>query len=230
MSPINFSDKSFWNAAVSDLNATSVAAVGEVNSLFQNLGLPSPPAYGSQQDLGKRGVFTEADLVPQASSRFLQASGIALYGGMYQLVYIDTAATAANIGPGKAAFHLDTVAGGAAGSGALVYAVTDESHAGNFQQIAGIFLFAATPGQYTYVQVHGKAPVQYRAAVTNGAVTGGVIVAGLGTGVFDSVAAATAVVFGTAGAALGSYVGQAISVPANGAIGTIQMRSFFGRY
>lgn len=230
MCPVNFSDKSIWNAPTTDLNFTSVPIPGETNSLFQNLGLPTAPLYGSQQDVGKRICLKELELNPIAGSRYLNSAGQALYGGMYQLVLLDSGATVANVGPGKAAFFLDTATGGGAGSGAQTYSVTDESHAGNFKQIAGIFLFAATAGQYTFIQVSGKAVVQYRAAVTSAALTGAIIVAGLGTGVFDSVAAATAVVFGTAGAALGTYVGEAISVPANGAIGTVQLRSLFARY
>lgn len=228
--PVNFSDKSFWNVATTKVNATSAAQAGETNSLFQNLGLPSPPAYGSQQDVGKRVVLSEADMVPLASSLFELASGSALFGGMYQLVFIDSGATAANIGPGKAAFIKDTLTSGAAGSGALVYAVTDESQAASFNQLCGVFLFAATPGQYTFIQVHGKAIVQYRATVTLATVAGAVLLQGAGTGVFDSIAAATAIVAGTAGAAIGSYVGQAISAPANGALGTVQLRPLFGRY
>lgn len=228
--PRNFTDKSFWNVATTKVNATSVAQAGEVNSLFTNLGLPCPPAYGSQDDVGKRALLTEQDMYPITSSQYELSTGQQLYGGIYELVYVDAAATAANIGPGKAAFILDIVTGGATDSGALVHCVTDEAHAISINLIAGIFLFAATPGQYTFIQVHGKAVVQYRAAVTNGAVTGAIVLQGAGTGVFDSIAAATALTAGTAGTSIGSYVGQAISVPSNGAIGTIQMRPLFGRY
>lgn len=228
--PRNFTDKSFWNVATTKVNATSVPVAGEINSLFQNLGLPCPPQYGSQDDVGKRVCLAEIDMYPIASSQYQLSTGQQLYGGIYELVYVDTAATAANIGPGKAAFLLDTVAGGGTDSGALVHCVTDESHAASFNQLCGVFLFAAAVGTYTFIQVHGKAVVQYRAAVTNAAVTGAIMLQGAGTGVFDSIAAATAIVGGTAGAAIGSYIGQAISVPANGAVGTIQMRPMFGRY
>mgnify|MGYP006267301337 CR=1 FL=1 len=123
--PRNFVNKSAWNVATQKVNATSVAIAGETNSLFQNLGLPAPPQYGSQDDVGKRFLFTELDMVPIASSLYELATGQQVYGGVYQLVFIDSGATAANIGPGKAAFHLDTLTGGASGSGALVYAVAD---------------------------------------------------------------------------------------------------------
>lgn len=228
--PRNFVDKSAWNVATTKVNATNVAQAGETSSLFTSLGLPSPPLYGSQDDVGKRFLFTEGDMVPLAASQYLLATGQALWGSIVQLVLLDSGATAANVGPGKAAFLKDTLTGGAAGSGALAYAVTDEANAASFNQICGIFLFAATPGQYTYIAISGKVPVQYRAAVTSAAVTGAILLAGLGTGVFDSIAAATAVTMGTAGTAIGSYVGQAISVPANGAIGTVMMRPIFGRY
>ena len=228
--PRNFSDKSFWNVATTKVNATSVPVAGETNSLFQNLGLPCPPAYGSQDDVGKRVVLSEVDMFPGASSQYQLSTGPQLYGGLYELVFVDSGATAGNIGPGKAAFLKDVITGGGTDSGALIHAVTTEDQAASFNQITGIFLFAATPGQYTFIQVHGKAIVQYRAAVTNAAVTGAVMLQGAGTGVFDSIAAATAIVAGTANAAIGSYVGQAISVPANGAIGTVQLRPLFGRY
>lgn len=226
--PRNFSDKSFWNPATTKVNYSSVAIPGETNSLFQNLGLPCPPEYGSQDDVGKRGVFTEVDMVPIASSQFLNSTGHALYGGIYQLVLVDSGATAANIGPGKAAFFLDTLsaAGSAAGSGALAYAVTSEDQAIAINQFCGVFLYAATPGQYTFIQVHGKALVQYRATVTATTAGGTIVVQGAGTGVFDCPTQTGSITLAT----YGTVIGNAISTPTNAAIGTVQMRNLQGRY
>jgi hypothetical protein len=224
--PRNFTDKSGWNSATTKLNATSVPIAGETNSLFQNLGLPCPPAYGSQDDVGKRFLLTESDLVPLASSQFLLASGAAMFGCIVQLVLLDSGATAANVAPGLAAFILNTATGGAAGSGALAYSVTDESHTVALSHLCGTFLFAATPGQYTYIAIGGKIPVQYRAAVTANTQGGAIIVQGAGTGVFDCPAQGGAPTFGQ----WGQIIGNAISQPANGAIGTVFTKYLLGRY
>jgi hypothetical protein len=223
--PRNFADKSAWNAATGRLNATSVAIPGETNSLFQNLGLPCPPEYGSQDDVGKRFVMTENDLVPLSSSQYANSANAKLYGGIYQLVLLDSGATAANVAPGTGAYLLDTATGGAAGSGALNYSVTSADQAISVQHLCGVFLYAATVGQYTWIQVHGKCPVQYIATVTATTAGSTVIVSGT-AGKFDAPTQSGSPTF----AQMGTILGNAISTPANGALGTVFMRNLQGRY
>lgn len=217
---INYTDKSLWNALNGAINGCNVSTPGEINAMFSALGATSPPAYGSQDDLGKR--ITLQDIGALAYS--LTTTGT-LYGGVYQLVQVDTGATAANIGQGKAAFLLNTATGGATGSGGQGYVVTDEANTVALTHLCGVFLNAITPGNYGFIQVHGKYTVQYRATVTATTAGGDVIVAGLGTGVFDVPAAGSVTHI-----LLAQSIGNAISTPANGALGTVQGNWLRGRY
>lgn len=220
--PRNFTDKSLWNPANPDLNNVNVALLGVVNSFFANLGATSAPAYGSQDDNGKHVVFSEAELTA-TSSLYVSATLQALYGGIYQVVKIDTGATAANIGPGLACFIKDV--GTTSADGASVYSVTTADQATSVQQMIGVFLVAATPGNYTVVQVHGKCPVQYIATVTATTAGGTIILSGT-AGKFDCPTQSGSPTF----AQMGTILGNAISTPANGAIGTVLMRTLQGRY
>lgn len=225
--PNNFTDKSFWNAATNFLNNTNVATLGELNTVIQALGGNVVPQYGSQGDLGKRCVFTEGDLTPIAASKFLLSTATALFGGIYQAIQVDTAATAANVAAGKAAFILDTAAGGAANSGALGYVVTDEAHALALTLIAGVFLNSITPGNFGFIQVHGKAVVLYNGALTDPGVVGdSVVVKGAGDGTFDALALATA----TTNLTMGKNIGFAIQASVISSLKTVQMRGLLGRY
>jgi len=219
--PRNFTDKSLWNPANPALNDVNVTILGEVNSFFANLGATSAPQYGSQDDNGKRVVFSEADLA--SGSLYLNSTLQQLYGGIYQVVFVDSGATAANIGPGLAAFALNT--GTVSGTGAINYCVTTADQAVSVQHMIGVFLFAATPGNYTVIQVHGKCPVQYIATVT--ATTAGSTIILSGTaGKFDAPTQSGSPTL----AQMGTILGNAISAPANGAIGTVLMRNLDGRY
>lgn len=212
---LNFTDKSLWNPGNIALNNVNVPTLGQVNAMFAAQGLQIN--YGSQDDLGKRIAVAERD----ALSYSLTTVGT-LYGGLYQLVQVSSAATAANVAVGLAAFTLD----GAANVGAQGYVTTDESHADAVGLIAGVYLNSITPGNYGFIQVHGKATVQYRAAVTDATVGDVVIVQGAGTGVFDSLAAATAVT----DVVMSKWVGNAIQLPVNSLLKTIQMSILRGRY
>lgn len=224
--PLNFTDKSFWNAATNFLNSTNVATLGELNTVIQALGGNSVPLYGSQGDQGKRCVFSEADLTPIAASKYLLSTGTALFGGIYQAVAVDTAATAANVAAGKAAFILDTQAGGGANSGALNYVVTDEAHALALTLIGGVFLNSITPGNMGFVQVHGKAQVLYNGAITDATIGDSVVVKGAGDGTFDALALATA----TTNLTMGKNIGYAIQLPVISVLKTVMMTRLVGRY
>lgn len=226
--PLNFVDKSIWNAATNLINNTNVATIGELNTVIQALaGAGFAPLYGSQQDLGKRMCLPEFDLVPQASSKYLLSTGTAEFGGIYQAIQVDSGATAANVAAGKAAFVLETATGGAAGSGALGYVVTDEAHALALTLLGGVFLNSITPGNFGFVQVHGKANVLYNAAVTDPGVVGdSVVVKGAGDGTFDALALATA----TTNLTMGKNIGYALVGAVAGQLKTVQMTRLIGRY
>ena len=211
----NFTDKALWNAGNIAINNVNVATLGEVNALFAGLGLNLN--YGSQDDLGKRIVIADAD----AASWSLSSVGT-LFGGVYQLVQLSSAATTANAVKGCAAFTQD----GTSNAGSQGYVVTDEAHADALGLIAGVFLNTITPGNFGFIQVHGKATVKYNAAVTDTTVGDVVIVKGAGDGTFDALAAATAVT----DVVMAKYIALAIQAPVAGALKTVQMKDFLGRY
>jgi len=228
MSPRNFTDKSFWNVATNDLNNTNVATLGELNSVIQALVVSggAVPLYGSQGDLGKRVCFAESDLVPLASSQYLLSTGTAEFGGIYQAVQVDSGATAANVAAGKAAFVLETATGGSAGSGALGYVVTDEAHALALTLIGGVYLNSITPGNFGFIQVHGKANVLFNAAITDTTIGDTVVVKGAGDGTFDALAGATAATNLT----VGKTIGYALIAPVAANLKIVQMTRMIGRY
>lgn len=210
----NFTDKSLWNPGNVALNNVNVATVGEINAMFAAQGLPIN--YGSQDDLGKRIVIAETD----ALSWSLTSVGT-LYGGMYQLVHVNASATAANVGQGKTAFFLD----GTSAAGAKIYDVTDGANFTAIGQIAGVFLNSITPGNYGFIQVHGKTTVKYIATVT--ATTAGSAVIPSGTaGLWDAPTQSGNPTF----LQINQILGVSISNPANGALGTVQMGILRGRY
>jgi hypothetical protein len=206
----NFTDKSLWNAGNIAINNVNVATLGEINALLSGIN------YGSQDDLGKRIVIAEVD----AADWSLSSVGT-LYGGIYQLVHLDASATAANVGKGKAAFLLD----GVSNAGAQIYDVTDEANAVALPHLCGVFLNSITPGNYGFIQVHGKYSCQYIAAVTAVTDGGSVVLAGDGSGEWDVPAAGNETFI-----LLAQTIGNAITTPANGALGTVQGNWMRGRY
>lgn len=212
---INFVDKSFWNPGNIALNNVNVPIVGEVNAMFAAQGLQIN--YGSQDDLGKRICIQEREAIAYS----LTTVGT-LYGGIYQLVQVSSAATAANVAVGKAAFLQD----GAANVGAQGYVVTDEAHEDAVGLIAGVFLNSITPGNFGFIQVHGKASVLFNGVLTDNTLGDIVVVKGAGDGTFDAIAAGTAVT----SVIMSKYIGNAIQQPVISVLKTVQMRPLFGRY
>lgn len=216
--PVNFSDKSAWNVQYSGgINNTNVATLGEINVIMNALGVSI--AYGSQGDLGKRFCFTESEIATYTNSTVGT-----LYGGMYVPVQVDTGATGANIYVGAAAYILDTATGGATGSGAQGYVVTDSAHAISTGLFAGVFLNAITPGNYGFICVAGKVNVKYTATVTSTSLASSVVTGGATAGSFDAIVAAIT------GITLPTYVGEPIVAPANAGLSAVQLRGVHPRF
>jgi len=219
--PRNFVDKSLWNTQLA-VNNVNVPTVGQVNSLFAGIGgLPGAPVYGSQGDLGKIICLSDAE-----AAAFSFLTNGTLFGGLYQLVQLDSGATSANALVGMAAYMLDTATGGATGAGGQTYTVTDSAHALSTSLGVGVFLNTITPGNFGFIQISGKATVQYTAAVTDTNIGDAVLFAGTTAGTFNAVAAATAVT----DAVLSTFLGNAIQAPANGALKTVLMKLAPWRY
>lgn len=172
--PRNFTDKSMWNPrSAGGINNVNVATVGEVNSFFQNLSAPSPVTYGSQQDVGKR-MWIGSDVVADYTDTAIGT----LYGGVYQLVLVDSGATAANVAIGHAAYLVYADVG--------TWGVTDFAHADAASLPAGVFLNTITPGNYGFICVAGIVNVKYKASsLTNSSLAVGDVLLPVTGGVFD---------------------------------------------
>jgi hypothetical protein len=201
--PRNFTDKSLWNPANPAINNVNVPTLGEVNSLFAAAGLTI--AYGSQDDLGKRIIFSDAEI-----GTYTYAPNGTLFGGMYQVVQVDAAATAANVAVGKIAFLKQASYGG--------YVVTDGAHATDIGLIAGVFLNSITPGNYGVICIGGKVNVKFAGALTNGAPAVGDNIAATGAaGLADDLSASstapTSRCFGLALAVAAANATSAVWIP-----------------
>lgn len=216
---VNFSDKSIFNPGALQLNNINVATLGQLNQLLATAGVVI--SYGGTDDLGKRMIVSDQD----AADWSLASIGT-LFGGIYQAVQVDSAATAANIFPGAAAYLLDTAAGGGANSGSQGFVVTDSAHALATNLGCGVFLNAVTPGQFTFIQISGKATVKYTAAPASLVAGSLVVFKGVTAGTFDTILDATAIT----GALLSAVLGNSIQAPSNNGLGTIFIKTLLGRY
>lgn len=208
-------------------NFNSAAPSGQVDAYGNTY--PSGSTLGKMIELGdNEAANATAPGTPAAN---------ALLGGAYQIVLLDSSATAANCTAGLAAFiKLDQnslTAGTLPETGFSTITVTDEAHADAKSLFAGVFINPATlnglantptPGNYTIIWCGaGRVAVQYKASLTNGApAIGDNIVCGGGSGTFDDAAANS-----TAGTGL--KMGQAVTIPAGGAVGLIYARDIFYR-
>jgi len=209
----NYSDKSLWNPAGFQLNNINVPILGEVSSYFSAIGAPSAPTYGSQDDLGKK-VCIGLDAI----SDYTNTANGTLYEGMYQLVQVDSSATASACTVGKAAFHLLTATG--------QHVVTDESHATSPAMPAGVFLTpTVTAGNYTAIFVGGgRVNVAFKSSLTTAGAVGNNVSVGTGSaaGLFDSLSSPTT-------APTPQVIGNAVTAPVASTTSTIFMGNILER-
>lgn len=211
----NFTDKSLWNIALANggLNNINVANLGVVNT---DTRLPTV-SYGSLDDLGKRQWVDQASITGVTAT----ANGT-LFGGLYQLVTVDSGATAGNVAVGKVAYIKNTNAGRAA------YTVTSEDIAtGASNEVAGIFLNSITPGNIGAICIGGTVNVKLKNPITNGgAAEGDALFAGGGSGTVDDLTLAS--VFSTL--FLNKYLGFALAVPVSNTTIAMQIKGILGVY
>jgi hypothetical protein len=140
------------------------------------------------------------------------------YNGLYQLVLSKSGSTASPA-RGLPAFWTTR----------STFEVSPDASATLEGDFAGVYLNAPTKGQYTIIQVAGKATAQMRATVTSTAI-GALVYQLSGTSTFDAWTDAIAAAQAGAGAAavLGvkNVVGIAIEAPANGGL---KLVSLWGR-
>lgn len=191
--------------------------------------------YPSGSNVGKVievGDSLAAQLTKPGSTggTYATKSGNPLFGGAYQIVQLDSGATAANVDYGLVAYiKLDSgVTQGALPETAYANIVVTDESAGGVSIVkslfAGVFLNAVTPGNFGLIWVGaGRATVLYKASLTNGSpALGDNIATGGGSGTCDDAAANTT-------APTGLYIGQAVTVPVGGAYGVIYNRNLFNR-
>lgn len=223
--PRNFTDKSLWNIANVGINDCNVSSLGEIDNILAAVGVSVN--YGSQDDLGKRVVISDAEFAA-GPSWYIKANGT-LYGGVFQAVYIDPAATAANLTTGDVCFLKDNTNSLGADTGAQVYAVTDYSHADAVGLIAGVCLTpTVTPGNYTIIQVHGKVAMNFSATAPGDTAIGSAVVVDTATtnGKVTTLAAAATVSV----ADIQLYLGDNIAAAAANTVVPVQLKRLFGRY
>ena len=161
---------------------------------------------------------TQGDIIFLSASEALALSAptTTLYEGIYQLVLVDSAATAANCTIGKAAYTKYATG---------INVVTDAAHADSVNMFAGVFIiptaFTPTPGNYVYIfRGQGRVLASF-GALTNGAPAIGDVVATAGTvGLFDDTSA-TAVSART--------VGYAVAAPAASTSSVILIQNDYSR-
>jgi len=176
--------------------------------------LVSPSGSIVQPYLGQLGgkLWVSADDAAKLSDP--ATLGGNLYGGVYMYVRLAAAAAALGLQRGRLLFWDTSVADD------LYQVTTLESQNGGIPIWAGVQVNIPTAGNYIWMQVLGRMRVRCRAVVT--AATQNIIMALAGAGAdnatVDGVAAATAVVFGTAGAAIHQYLGVGEVVAANTAL------------
>ena len=219
--PRNFTDKQIFNALANlGLNAINVSSTGQLNQMLSSAGIPGGvPIYGSQEDRSLRAWFTARDFL--TGSRYMNTANGTLFGGLYQLVLVDSGATAANVAVGKVAFIKNTTAGNQS------YSVTSEDAASSNSEVAGVFINSITPGNYGAICIAGKVNVLLKNPITNGsAAEGDALFAGGGAGTVDDLTLAST--FSTL--FLNKYLGVALAAPVSNTTIAMQLRHIFGIY
>jgi hypothetical protein len=138
-----------------------------------------------------------------------------LYGGIYQYVQFLLTATKAAAQGLLAFWSTDST-----------YIVTNDEPTGS-SDIAGVCLNSVTKGNYGWIQIAGKATVQYRATLTKVTPATGDLVIGAALtvtpGVVDIIADATNLTSVQARSIVGIVVGSPPAFP-GGVLGTVRLR------
>jgi hypothetical protein len=143
-----------------------------------------------------------------------------LYGGLYQCV--KTSATAlANPSRGRLVFWDTTAAED-------TYQVCqDETQNGGLPEFAGVLLNTVTPGNYTWIQIAGRATLQLRASITSA--TRFIGWSGAGSGVDNATADGIAANASFTPALITGLLGLGEAVAANGALAIVNLRNLILR-
>lgn len=134
-----------------------------------------------------------------------------LYAGAYQ--YVLFASDVGAIAAGQLVYWDETAAD-------TTFTVTDDvdSTTLNYESFAGFALNAVSAGNYGFIQIAGKATGRYVASITGTKATGRPVMGSIATsGRVDVIDAAVT------GATQNNFLGWAITLPADGALGTIQL-------
>ena len=219
--PKMFTDKMIFNSLANlGLNAINVTSLGQVNQMLSAAGITGGvPNYGSQADVGLRAWFTAQDFL--TNSRYMNTTNGTLFGGLYQLVKVDSAATAGNVAVGKVAYIKNTTAGNQA------FTVTSEDIASSNSEVAGVFVNTITPGNLGAIVIAGKGNVLLKTGLSNGGpAEGDALFAGGGAGTVDDLALGVA--FSTL--QLNKYLGFALAVPVSATTIAMQIKGILGIY
>ena len=187
------------------------------NNVAIGVPLASPSGMIVEQYSGLLG--TKYTLSADDAGKFSLTATGTLFGGIYQMVRVSSSATAtnSNLTRGRLVFWDPTVAED------LYQVNNDETANGGVPLIAGVLLNTVTAGNYTFIQIAGRASIQMRATVT--AAKRNIIWSAAGAGADnatgDGIADATAL---TGANFNGFFLGVGEAVAANGAVITTNLR------
>src|SRR5271165_207182 len=173
------------------------------------------PITGQTLNMGGLEVGDYFDITDAEALMLSNTSIGTLYGGRYERVLLDSAATASNVQIGKLAYlkSIGALEGPSpASSAGGLSSVTDISHALASDLVAGVFLSSLTPGQYGFIQTSGRATVYGKASLTNGSPAVGDMLTAGALGTVDDPTQSTALTY----ALQSLVVGVALQAPASG--------------
>lgn len=177
---------------------------------------------GGQSGLGSRSKFAGqlGKILTVSSEQISQMYSSAigtLYAGLYQ--YVQFASDVGTIAAGQLVYWDET-------ESLNEFIVTDDvdSTTANYQSFAGFALNAVDAGNYGFIQIAGVATGRYVASITGTKATGRPVMGSVATsGRIDVIDAAIT------GATQNNFLGWAISLPADGALGTVQIARMFSQ-
>ena len=173
------------------------------------------PITGQTMNYGGLEVGDYFDLTDAEAYSLSNTSIGTLYGGRYQRVLLDSAATASNVQIGKLAYlkSIGALEGPSPTTSFGAFStVTDISHALASDTFVGVFLSSLAPGYYGFIQVQGRATVYGKSSLTNGAPAVGDLLTAGALGTVDDPTQSTALTY----ALQSLIIGKALQAPASG--------------
>jgi hypothetical protein len=203
----------------SQISRISAGAINKVNDAV--VGMPAAPfGPGTSQfagQLGKRLLLDQDEVI------FDSAMGT-VYGGEFQ--YVRLASTALAVVVGQLVFWDPS----AADQNLFVTTTSESGSTDAAVLVAGVVLNSGwTPGNYSWIQIQGRVPVKFRAALTSAGAIGSPVyaaaVGGADLGFADVIETGTASTFSDVTLLQRRFLGEAYVAPTNGSLTDVTVRT-----